>query len=315
MNVEDIPDRLQQGFDSLRLGLADLRTQLLAGRVLLELDDGGLQGTVIGRRTTTPIEVQLPQGTCRQGQPREIEALGDLIGDLFLELGLAGARVGACLPLQASCWKVVRWPRGVMPQNGRSELRLRAPDLGMPWPLSEVYLEVQPLPGAPDRSLVLASPRKLVDGWVEVFELAGVQLQRLLPAQACEWSVLAGLEPQPAGGEELWLLQIEANRSRLWLVVDGIPQADWTLPGHRSLEGLEAPLAEQLQRCRQFWRQHRGAEAPQRWLLYGDGERLDAAEPELRECLPTAALQRWPVPSMDANLDQRLSGLKLCIGW
>jgi len=317
MNVEEIPGRLRQGIDSLQLGLADLRTQLLARRVLLELHDGGLRGTVVGRkaRPIRPIDVQLPPGSCRDGQPQEIEALGDLIGDLFLDLGLAGARVSACLPPRASRWAVVRWPDGLMPEDGRSELRRQAPDLGLPWPLDAVYLELEPLPGTPARSLLVAAPRRLVDGWVEVFELAGLQLLRLLPAQACDWGLLVGHGPQPAPGGERWLLELEPGRSRLWLVVDGCPQADWPLPGNRISDGLDPQLLDALERCRRFWRQHSGAEAPQHWVVYGDGQLVAAAEPGLRQLLPAGALERWPPAATDANLGLRLSGLKLCVGW
>ncbi len=314
MNVEEIPGKLKEGLDSLRMGVADLRTQLLAKRVVLDLHDGGLRGAVVGGKGEA-IEVPLPPGTCRGGQPHETEAVGDLIGDLFLELGLAGAKVSACLPLQASRWRVVRWPQGLMPENGRTELRLRAPDLGIPWPLSDVYLEVSPLPGSTARSLVVASPRRVVDGWVEVFELAGVQLQRLLPAQACEWEVLAGLGPEAAPGEVLWLLELGRTRSRLWVVAEGKPLADWSLPGNRRSDGLDPQLQEELQRCRRFWQQHSGGQAAQRWLVYGEEDRLVAAEPELHQLLPAGALQRWQPSALGANLNLRLSGLKLCMGW
>lgn len=315
MNVEEIPGKLKESLDSLRLGLVDLRIQLLAKRVLLELHDGSLRGVVVGRAGEA-IEVPLPPGTCHHGQPREIEAIGDLIGDLFLDLGLVGARVGACLPLQASRWKVVRWPQGLMPESGRTELRLRAPDLGIPWPLGDVYLEVQPLPGTPARSLVVAAPRRLVDSWVEVFELAGVQLQRLLPAQACEWAALARPgAPETTLAEELWLLEIERQRSRLWLVTGDGPVADWSLPGNRRADGIDPALQKELHRCRCFWQHHSGGQAPQRWLVYGDAERVVAVEPELQQQLPAGALQRWPASSPAAPSDLRLAGLRLCMGW
>lgn len=297
MNVEEIPGKVKESADALRLGLADLRTQLLAKRVVLDIHDGGLRGAVVDARAEA-IEVPLPPGTCRQGQPHEIEAIGDLIGDLFLELGLAGARVRACLPLQASRWKVVRWPQGLMPASGCTELRLRAPDLGIPWPLSDVYLAVAPLPGTPARSLVVASPRRLVDGWVEVFELAGVQLQCLLPAQACDWQMLAAMAPASEVGDgEQWLLELERSGSRLWLVADGRPIADWALPGQRRSDGLDPRLAGALQRCRAFWQQHNGAQAPQRWWVYGTDDQVAAAELDLQQLLPAGALQRWqPAP-------------------
>lgn len=309
MNVEEIPDKFKEGADALRLGLADLRTQLLAKRVVLDIHDGGLRGAVVDGKGGA-IEVPLPPDTCRQGQPHEIEAIGDLIGDLFLELGLAGAKVSACLPLYASRWKVVRWPQGLLPESGCTELRLRAPDLGIPWPLSDVYLAVDQLPGTPARSLVVASPRKLVDAWVEVFELAGVQLQHLLSAQACEWQMLAATAPV-SKDEEVWLLELEHSRSRLWLVADGRPMADWALPGQRRSDGLDPNLADALQRCRQFRQQQNASKAPQRWWVYGADDRVAAAEPDLQQLLPAGVLQRWQPAPIRA---QALHGLDITTG-
>ena len=309
MNLEEIPGRFKLGVDALRLGLADLRTQLLAKRVVLDIHDAGLCGAVVDGKAEA-IEVPLPPGTCRLGQPHEIEAIGDLIGDLFLELGLPGAKVSACLPLQASRWKVVRWPQGLMPESGCTELRLRAPDLGIPWPLSDVYLAVAPLPGTPARSLVVASPRKLVDGWVEVFELAGVRLQRLLSAQACQWQLLAATAPATQA-EERWLLELERSRSRLWLVADGRPIADWALPGQCRSNGLDPKLADALRLFRQFWQQHNPSNAPQSWWLYGADDQVAAAEPDLQQLLPAGALQRWQPGPIRAHA---LHGLDMTAG-
>ncbi|MEB3307502.1 MAG: hypothetical protein VKK98_05040 [Cyanobacteriota bacterium] len=322
MNVEEIPGKLREGLDALRLGISDLRTQLLARRVLIELRDDGLRGVVLGPKGLT-LELPLPQGACRDGVPLEREAIGDLIGDQFLELGLAGARVGVCLPTLASSWKVVRWPHARMPENGRAELRLRAADLGMPWPLAEIYLEVEPLPGEPPRSLVVAAPQAVVDGWAEVFELAGLQLQRLLTPQLCEWSLLTGREADLETGLEQWLLNLEAGRSRLWVVSEGVPVADWELPAQHPDRaqppdrGLDPALLAELERCRRFWEQHssRGVPAPQQWFLYGDDRIVASAEAGLRRMLPEGSLQRWRPAAADATLGLRLSGLKLCMGW
>lgn len=313
MKVDDIPGELNRSLDSLLLGWAHWRTRLLARRVVLAIHDDGLRGAVLGGKGDA-VEVPLPPGTCRQGQPQEIEAIGDLIGDLFLDLGLAGAKLSACLPLQSSCWRVVRWPQGLMPESGSTELRLRAPDLGIPWSLSEVYLAVEPLPGTPARSLVVASPRKVVDGWMEVFELAGLQLQRLLPAQVCEWQMLLATAAQDAKAGEQWLLELRPSRCRLWLVVDGRPIADWSLPGQPRNAGLDPTLTEELQRCCRFWLQHNGAGVAQSWWVYGSNDLVDPVEAELKQLLPAGALQRWQPPVIGANLDLRLGGLKLCMG-
>ena len=316
MNVEEIPGKIRESVDAVRLGLADLRTQLLAKRVVVEIHDHGLRGVVVARQGEL-IEVPLPSGSCREGEPLAAEAIGDLVGDLFLELGLAGAKVSACLPLQASRWRVVRWPQDAMPENGRTELRFRLPDLGLPWSLNDAYLEVASLPGTPARSLVVAAPQRVVDGWVEVFELAGVQLQRLLPAQACEWQMLTALGPHPAGDdEEQWFLELQPERSRLWVVAGGVPWADWTLPGQRGSAGLEPQLQEALLRCRRFWQQHRGGQtAAQSWWLYGADTAIAAAEADLRHLCQPASLGLWQPAGLGTRLDLRLAGLKLCMGW
>ncbi|MFM7635972.1 MAG: hypothetical protein ACKO7Z_10435 [Cyanobacteriota bacterium] len=320
MNVEEIPAKLKETFDAARLGLADFRTQVLAKRVVLAIHDGGLQGAVVGAKGEL-IDVPLPPGTCRQGQPQEIEAIGDLIGDLLLELNLAGAKVSACLPLQACHWRVVSWPHGQMPESGSTELRLLAPDLGIPWTLSDVYLAVEPLPGTPARSLLVAAPRRLVDGWVEVFELAGVQFQRLLPAQVCEWQMLAPAGTRTADeDQERWFLELKRDYARLWLLAAGVPCADWTLPGQRRRDGLDPQLEEALLRCRRFWRQHRGdqprGDQPQAsWCLYGPEESITAAEADLQRLLGPLVPERWQPPQPGGLADLRLAGLKLCMGW
>ena len=314
MNVEEIPGKLREGFDALRLGIRDLKTQVLSSRVLIELSDDCVRGVVLGANAPT-LELPLPVGACRKGVPLEREAIGDLIGDQFLELGLAGARVGACLPKPASSWRVVRWPQARMPENGRAELRLRAPELGMPWPLAESYIEVEPLAGEPPRALVLAAPKPVVDGWAEVFDLAGLQLQRLLTPQVCEWSLLMGSDIHRQGDVEQWLLNIESAHARLWIVREGVPLADWELSGWNGKPGADRTLRLELERCRRFWKQHSGGQVRQQWLLYGEEQQLASAEPELRKLVPADCLERWTPIQANPTLGLRLSGLRLCMGW
>lgn len=325
MKVSEISDRLRLGLDSLRIGLADFRTQLLARRAVLQIRDDGLRGLVLGR-APAPIELPLPPGSCREGVPREIDAIGDLIGDLFLERGLSGAELAACLPPLACRWKVVRWPYGVIPENGRAEVRLRAPDLGIGWSLSEVYLEAEPLPGTPARSLVAAAPQAVVDGWAEVFDLAGVRLQRLLPAQVCEWRALTNLVLTPDGGAggdegvEHWLLDLAASHTRLWVMVAGVPLADWTFAGpRRTGAGLTPALGQWLQQCRQFWRRHQAGAAVEQWWLYGDDARITAAEPAVRDLVSPGAVQLLTpdrlLEGAGTDRDLPLMGLQQEMGW
>jgi hypothetical protein len=340
MNLSQIPSQFRQRLSDLGLGLRSIGHQLLAPQVLIELHDRSLRVKALGRQARQMIEVPLPQGVCRQGEPMEVEALGDLMGDLLLDQGLAGARISAALPLQACRWKLIQWPLEAVPDDPCEALRLIDPDLDLPCSLAEAYLDVQVLPGLPPRCLVVAAPRRVVDGWAQVFDVAGVQLQRLEPAQVCEWrhvrQRLAPARSNPGGDTETdhWLLELQADHCRLWLLEDGLPLADWRLPGNRNNQGLEPKLAAELERRRRFWNQHQqplqqpqlhnlqpdwqqprpesatGPGRDSRWWLYGDPDLLARLETPLAELLGCATLQRLERPNLADGLGIRLSGLQ-----
>ena len=360
MNVEEIPAKLKEGWTDLKMQAAGLRTRLLAPRLLLELHDGGLRGWARGFRQQQSVELPLPPGICRRGQPREVEALGDLVGDLLLELGMAGARVTAALPLQASQWRLIRWPLDEHPDEPLEALRQLAPDLGLGFPLDQSYLNLQPLAAGPGEgqvsSLLVAAPQALVDAWAEVFDIAGLELHRLLPAQICEWRALqelgalqlpgaghGGQKPVQEQGpvREQWLLNLEPEQQRLWLAVDGVPQADWPLPPppqdilppqHRE-QGIARraeQLAQELERRLRFWswhchsQEHAPGRTPARsqgprqrqWWLYGrDPELLETLLPLLAERLPAEPLAVVDQEALAGELSLRLTGLKWLSGW
>jgi hypothetical protein len=267
-----------------------------------------------------------------------VEALGDLMGDLLLDQGLAGARISAALPLQACRWKLIQWPLEAVPDDPCEALRLIDPDLDLPCSLAEAYLDLQVLPGLPPRCLVVAAPRRVVDGWAQVFDVAGVQLERLEPAQVCEWrhvrQRLAPARSNPGEDTETdhWLLELQADHCRLWLLEDGLPLADWRLPGNRSNQGLDPRLAAELERRRRFWNQQQhshpqlhnlqpdwqqpgpesatGPGRDSRWWLYGDPDLLTRLETPLAELLGRATVQRLEQPKLADGLGIRLSGLK-----
>jgi hypothetical protein len=339
MNFSQIPSQLRRRLGDLGLGLRSLGRQVLAPRVLIELHDRSLRVKALGRQGRQAIEVPLPQGVCRQGEPLEVEALGDLMGDLLLDQGLAGARVSAALPLQACRWKLIQWPLEAVPDDPCEALRLIDPDLDLPCSLAEAYLDVQVLPGLPPRCLVVAAPRRVVDGWAQVFDVAGVQLQSLEPAQVCEWRhVRRRLAPANPGGDpatDHWLLELQVDHCRLWLLEDGLPLADWRLPGNRHDRGLEPKLAAELELRRRFWNQQQqrqlhnlkpdwqqpgpesatGPGRDSRWWLYGDPDLLTRLEPPLAELLGQGTIQRLERPDLADGLGTRLSGLQQGAGW
>ena len=217
--------------------------------VLLEISDDGLRGQVLRDDKPQPLNLvaPLPAMTCREGMPLEKESLGDLVGDLLLSEKQLEAYVLAVLPFEASHWRVLVRPFPELPADPIEALRLLDPPLNLPVGLSEAYIDLHPLPGHPDQMLLVASPRRLVDGWIDVFRLAGVKLDRLAPAQGC---LLAALEDEllDSDDDELVALLLPGeNDCLLWLFHQGVPVFERTLPEDSDF------LIDELLRCLAFY--------------------------------------------------------------
>lgn len=280
--LEDLQDRLRP-----------LTAQLFPRLVLLEIRDSGLRGQLL-RDDDQPgplgLQAPLPALTCRDGLPLEKDSLADLVGDLLLSERQLDAYVLAVLPFEACHWRVLVRPFPESPEDPIEALRLLDPPLNLPFSLAEAVLDLHPLPGQPDEMLLVASPRRLVDGWIDVFRLAGVKLERLAPAQGC---LLAALEEPLRSCEETDLMAVlvpDENDCLLWLFHRGIPVFERALP----LGGIE--LIEELQRCLAFYHRQEPGLRHLRLLLTGplnDRAELEAAlevEAEELEIAPFGSL-------------------------
>jgi hypothetical protein len=213
--------------------LRPLRTSLFPRQVLLEIHDQSLIGQELrnGRHPgPVSIDVPLPALTCRDGRPLEKEPLGDLIGDLLVREDLINAYVMASLPLNAAQCRVVEWSSGEPPDDPEQALRTLDPPLDLPFPLEEAVLDLQPLPGRPRRMLLTAAPRSLVSDWIDVFNLAGVSLDRLAPAQTCQFAALSGLLAAAPSGQLIALVDAGNEERHLFLCRNGVPVFQRQLP-------------------------------------------------------------------------------------
>ena len=133
-------------------------------------------------------------------------------------------------------------------------------------------------------------------------------MQCLIPAQVQQWRALQPLWGDDATSEH-WFLDLGDQRSRLWLVVDGVPVADWPLPACPPGAGPDPAWAEAITRCQLFWRQqpgpHRQQDPPvgQRWSWYGGPEQ---GGPELWAQPLAALVQPWPLERI--SLTDRVPG-------
>lgn len=243
--------------------------------VLLEIRDSGLRGQLL-RDDDEPgplgLQAPLPALTCRDGMPLEKDSLADLIGDLLLSEKQLDAYILAVLPFEACHWRVLVRPFPEPPDDPIETLRQLDPPLHLPFSLGEAFIDLLPLPGHPDQMLLVAAPRRLVDGWIDVFRLAGVKLERLAPAQGC---LLAALEEPLRSCEDTDLMAVllpDEHDCVLWLFHRGMPVFERPLP----LGGDS--LLEEMQRCLAFY--HRQEPSLRRLRLVLAGPLDDRAELE-----------------------------------
>ena len=257
MNLETLREDLLER-------LRPLRTSLFPRQVLLEIHDQSLSGQELrdGRRPgPVMIDVPLPALTCRDGRPLEKEPLGDLIGDLLVREDLINAFVMASLPLNAAHCRVVEWSSGERPDDPGEALRRIDPPLDLPFPLEEAVLDLQPLPGRKPRMLLAAAPRSLVQDWIDVFNLAGVNLDRLAPAQTCQIAALSGVLAAAPAAHLIALVDAGREERHLLLCRDGAPVFQRQLPED------DAQLVTEVERSIAFYRHHDGDVASVRLLM------------------------------------------------
>jgi Tfp pilus assembly PilM family ATPase len=274
--------------DDLGDRLRPIRAQVLPRQLLLELQDETLMGQVLRGSGPEPVSIDLPLPplTCLDGQPLEKEPLGDLIGDLLVRDGLLDAVVLASLPEGAAEWRVIDWPLEAIPDDPIEALRTIDPPLTLAIPLSEATIDLRPLPGPTPRMLLAVASRKLVDDWIEVFNLAGAQLERLAPAQSCRLAAVNALLEHSAEDVLTLLIHPLPVGARLLLLRRAEPVFDWPLPEE------DDQLVREVARCVAFYRRRHPSVHRLRLLLSAPL----ASQDDLQDALGVRAELLTPQP-------------------
>jgi Tfp pilus assembly PilM family ATPase len=208
--------------------------------------------------------------------PLEKEPLGDLIGDLMVRDDLIEPIVMAALPASAvQCRVLDWWPLHEAIDDPLEELRKIEPSLQLPFSLDQASFDLQPLPGSGKQMLLAATPRSLLEAWIQVFNLAGVRLERLAPSQACQLAALHPLLEGAPSGQLIVFVEAGLEDRRLLLVREGIPVFEWPLPTD------DDALVAEVSRCVTFYRRQDRAVREVRLLLAQPFERRMELERQL----------------------------------
>ncbi len=271
--------QLRGVFEDLQERLRPLHARAFPQQVLLELHDHSLRGQVLGGGQLpgpVTIEAPLPAFTCRGGMPLEREPLGDLIGDLMVRDNLIEPIVMAALPPSAVQCRVVEWwPLRQADEDPLESLRKIESSLNLPFPLQEAAIDLQPLPGSRPQMLLAAAPLPLLEAWIQVFNLAGVRLERLAPSQGCLLAALGPILLDAPADLLIALVAAGPEDRRLLLVREGVPVFEWALPEE------DRALVPEVSRCLSFYRRQDQAVRRIRLLLAQPFPRGQELEREL----------------------------------
>ncbi len=259
-----------------------LQSRIFPTQVLLELQDTRLVGQALlqGKPGRVFVDVPLPAQSCKAGFPIEIDALADLLGELMLGEKLLDAHVMAALPLEAVHWRVLDWANAPAPEQAIEALRALNPELGLPFPLSEATIDLRPLPTAPQKLLLAATSHQVVDSWIEVFDQAGLNLDRLAAPQSCRLAALQRELGEFSPDLLVLLIGPEETRGRPFMAIrGGVPLFERIL-----VEKGDRMVAE-FERCVTFLRKEFDNAHDLGLLLEGSLEERDALESTLGQPL------------------------------
>jgi len=201
----------------------NLRRLLTTQRVLVVVSDQRLVCSWRSQLGWVWRSATWPEACCRDGQPLQTEAMGELLADLLLDAELTGVQVELVLPLQGCAWRVLdgsHVPQQVMSDGSLAWLD----DLNWPLEASNSYVTLADCAAG---VMAIGVPRVLMQPWIDVVEMADQPLRRV------DWtlsSALRGLLLQLDDwlGDLAWLIPAQRGL-RLVLIRGGVPEVDHTI--------------------------------------------------------------------------------------
>ena len=197
-----------------------------------------------------------PAGSCQQGVPLQRQAMADLLADLLLDCDVVGAQIVLCLPLAAARWCVLE---GMPPDQIRifTDPRPLLSDSSWSEGLQDCYLSLDP---CGECVVTTSVPRTLLQGWVEVVELADLPLRRV------DWCLTAAHRAllhltEDWSGNLAWFI-LDGTDGRLVLIRDGVADLDFAL----SLTTPPAAMTSIRERVN-AWRNRISSSVPLGWWL------------------------------------------------
>jgi len=194
--------------------------------------------------------------------------MADLLAELLLDCDVVGAQLELVLPIQGSQWRLLEGLASEPPMDS-SELLTITTELNWSLDAADSYVSIAP---CVDQTLLVGCPRALLQAWIDVVEMADLQLRRV------DWTLSSAqrglmLEHQNWTVDIAWVF-LDESSYRLVVIRAGMPKLDC----HFQVND-DADLVKELRRRIAAWQDYSGSSFPLEWCLCLPQELLTTLDP------------------------------------
>jgi type IV pilus assembly protein PilM len=196
-----------------------------------------LQSQKQGIRLNQFITEPLPEGAMQDGRIVDAEAIASTIRQMLEANKIKATDVISAVPVGEAVIRLIRLPAELDDYELRDMVLNQEAALYLPFPREEADVDFQRLGTEIDDDgiervevLLVATPKEISDRYLEVFQMAGLNLKVL---EVSSFSLIRAIRSQLlqfVSGEAVALVNIESDGSEISIVMDGVPQFNRKIP-------------------------------------------------------------------------------------
>ena len=204
-----------------------------------------LQHQKQGPKLNAFASLPLPEGVFEDGHILNPEEIADVIREGLMEYKIKAKQVVSAVPVGEAVIRLIRLPAELDEIELRDMVLNQEAALYLPFAREEADVDFQRLGTEIDEDgiervevLLVATRRDVTEAYLNVFELAGLQLKVL---EVSNFSLIRAIRDQLLqflSGEAVALVNMDVDGTEISIVMDGVPQFNRKVPmGTQHLQG------------------------------------------------------------------------------
>ncbi|MCM1981283.1 type IV pilus assembly protein PilM [Lyngbya confervoides] len=196
-----------------------------------------LQSQKQGYKVTQFACGPMPEGAMQDGQFLDYQTIAEALRALLDENGIKGTAVASAIPVGEAVIRLIRLPAELDDYELRDMVLNQEAALYLPFPREEADVDFQQLGTEIDEDgiervevLLVATPKEITNAYLEIFQLAGLDLQVLEVSSFAMIRAIRSQLLQFVSGEAIALVNIDADGTEISIVMDGVPQFNRKIP-------------------------------------------------------------------------------------